>query len=127
MGVYATFRMPPRSPADPPEVFWASITSAQGIGSALDAWQGRSLANIPIGDLVCEPAAWNCGWPWHQDPATVEIVEAAMEICDGGPMATVEGCLAFWAGSGGTFCPWAAQLVELRDCRTDRSCPVLPR
>jgi len=126
-GLYATFRMPPVPPDRPAEYFRASITSDAGMTSALDAWQGRTRANIPVGDLVCEPAGWNCGWPWHQDPATVEVAEAAIEICDGGPMDTVEGCLAFRSSSGGLFCPWSAQLVELRDCRADPSCPAVPR
>lgn len=126
-GVYATFRIPPAPPDRPEQRFWASITSAAGILSALDAWQGRSSANIPAGDLVCEPAAWNCGWPWHQDPATVVLAEMAIEVCDGMPPPTTEACLTFRAGSGGGFCPWSAELVELRDCRTDPSCPAVPR
>jgi hypothetical protein len=101
------------------------LTSAAG--SALDAWQGRTAADIPAGTLICEPAIWNCGWSWHQDPATVRVAELAVEVCDGMPPRTQAECEAFRVGSGGAFCPWSAQLVDLRDCRVDPSCPAVPR
>ena len=107
--------------------FWVSISNPTGMQQAIDAWAGRTRANIPVGQLVCNSIAWNCGWSWHLDPQTVHVAEAAIELCDGVPPASQQACLDFSRNTGGTFCPWSARLVELRDCRTDASCPLIPR
>src|SRR5262249_41271288 len=112
-GVYATF-------ADGNEVFHVSITNPAGIQGALDLWHGTSIAKIPDGVLQCQPAAWNCPWHWHLDPATIEFAELTTEVCDGRPTDVESGCASFGAGR---YCPWSVTLTELRDCRTDASCP----
>lgn len=116
-GVYAAFRVTN-------EYFYASITDPTGIDQAIALWHGQSSAKIPIGNLVCQPVDWNCGWSWHLDPASVRFAEIATEVCDGRPSFVERNCSGFGAGR---FCPWAAVLVELRDCRSDPSCPVMPR
>jgi len=109
------------------QFYWIAITDPIGIDQAINTWQGRSPANIPAGNLVCQQAAWNCGWSWHEDPATVRVAETAVEICDGGPPASQAACQSFSQNSAGRFCPWSARLVELRDCRTDAACPMMPK
>ena len=116
-GVYATFRVAN-------EYFYASITDPTGINQAIALWRGRSNARIPNGSLVCQPVDWNCGWSWHLDPASVRFAEIAAEVCDGRPSYVERNCSGF---GGGRFCPWSALLVELRDCRSDPSCPVMAR
>ncbi len=117
-GVYATFLVIGE------QTYRASITNPNGIQQALDLWAGQSTAAIPNGALVCQPQPWNCGWSWHQDPATIEFADLTIELCDGTPQMVEDDCAGF---GGGQFCPWSAELVELRDCRSDPSCPVVPR
>jgi hypothetical protein len=106
------------------EVFRSQITNPGGIQQAIDLWQGRSQANIPVGRLKCTPKRYNCPYHWHQDPRTIEFAEFAIEVCDGLPSFVEESCDDFGAGS---YCPFAAQLTLLQDCRRSRSCPVVPR
>jgi len=105
------------------EFFHVSITNPAGIEQAIALWEGRSQATIPVGTLVCKPIAWNSPWSWYLEPTTLEFGEAAVEVCDGRPSYVEADCSAF----GPTYCPWAAVLVELRDCRTNPDCPVMPR
>src|SRR5213593_4435627 len=116
-GLYATFRVND-------EIFSSVITNATGAQQAIDLWQGRSQANIPVGRLVCKRKRWNCPWTWRQDPRTVEFAEVAIEVCDGLPSFVEESCPTFGAGS---YCPFAAELIRLQDCRTSRRCPLVPR
>lgn len=99
------------------------ITNQTGIDGAIALWNGTSTANIPNGTLVCEPAAYNCDWSFHVDPATVAFAEVTIEVCDGTPSYVDENCASF----GNQYCPWSAELVDLRDCRTDSACPVMPK
>lgn len=116
-GLYATF-----SAAG--EIFRTSITHPDGIAQARATWAGTSNAHIPIGDLVCSSKSWNAPWHWHMDPESVRMAEVTIELCDGMPSFVEANCVA---AGGGQFCPWSAQLVELRDCSTDPTCPVVPR
>ncbi len=104
------------------QTYRAQITDPDGIEQALALWAGTSTATIPNGQLVCEPAPYNCGHAFHQDPATLQFAEVTTEVCDGTPDYVDANCAAF----GAFYCPWAAQLLELYDCRTDPSCPAVP-
>ncbi|MFW6066992.1 MAG: hypothetical protein ACOC97_01540 [Myxococcota bacterium] len=114
-GLYATFSVVG-------EVFRAHLTSDTAIEDAIDLWQGRSSASIPNGDLACEPAPHNCGYTWHMVPGTIEFAELTIEVCDGTPSYIEENCDDFVDN----YCPWSAELVDLRDCRTDPTCPSVP-
>ena len=116
-GLLATFRV-----VD--EVFHSLITSPTGIQQAIDLWQGRSVANIPVGRLECKRARYNCPYSWHQVPDTIEFAEFAIEVCDGLPSFVEDDCPSFGAGQ---YCPFAAELTLLQDCRRSRRCPVVPR
>jgi hypothetical protein len=106
------------------EVFHSLITNEAGMQQAIDLWQGRSAANIPVGRLVCKRRRYNCPYTWHQDPSTVEFAEFAIEVCDGLPSFVEADCPSFGAGQ---FCPFAAELTLLRDCRKSHRCPTVPR
>lgn len=114
-GVWATFDV-----VD--DVYRAHITNPNGVQQALDLWAGTSKAAIPNGALVCASASFNCGWGFHQDPATIEFAEATIEVCDGTPSYVDANCGDF----GAQYCPWSAVLSELRDCRSDPLCPLVP-
>jgi hypothetical protein len=115
-GVYATFDVGA-------ETFHSSITNPAGIDQAIALWKGTATANIPNGKTICSPVPWNCPWGFHQDPATIQFADMTIELCDGAP-SYVDGHCADFTNA---YCPWSATLVELRDCRTDPACPVVPK
>jgi len=116
-GVYATFRVVS-------DVFRASITNTTGIDQALALWQGQSQAKIPVGQLECGNGAYNCGWSWSMSPSTITFAELTIEVCDATPSYVQGNCSSF---PNGRYCPWSAELIELRDCRTQATCPLVPR
>jgi hypothetical protein len=105
-------------------MFHASITNAAGIAGALALWHGTSTAAIPDATLICTPAGYNCPWHWQMDPATIAFADVTTEVCDGTPSYVEANCASF---GGGRYCPWAATMTELRDCRTDASCPAIAK
>jgi hypothetical protein len=115
-GVYAKFDVAG-------EAYYASITNPMGINQAIALWKGSSNANIPNGNLVCSAAPYNCPFRFYQDPASITFAEVTIEVCDGAPSYVDMNCASF----GARYCPWSAKLVELRDCRTDAACPVVPK
>jgi len=116
-GVYATFRVVS-------DVFQASITNTTGIDQALALWRGQSQAKIPVGQLECGNGTYNCGWTWRMSPASITFAEVTIEVCDATPSYVQGNCASF---PNGTYCPWSAELIDLRDCRTQPSCPPVPR
>ena len=116
-GVYATFRVVN-------DVFYASITNPPGIDQALALWRGQSQAKIPVGQLQCTSGAFNCGWSWSMSPSSITFAELTIEVCDATPSYVQGNCTSF---PNGTYCPWSAELTDLRDCRTQASCPPVPR
>ena len=116
-GLYATFRVVN-------DVFYASITNPPGIDQALALWRGQSQAQIPVGQLECNNGTYNCGWTWRMNPASITFAEITIEVCDATPSYVQGNCSSFPAGQ---YCPWSAQLIALRDCRTDVACPPVQR
>jgi hypothetical protein len=116
-GVYATFRVVS-------DVFRASITNAMGIDQVLALWRGQSQAKIPVGELECGNGTFNCGWTWRMSPASITFAEVTIEVCDATPSYVQGNCASF---PNGRYCPWSAEVIELRDCRTQPSCPAVPR
>jgi hypothetical protein len=116
-GLLATFRV-----VD--ETFHSLITNPTGIQQAIDLWQGRSTATIPVGRLECKRRRYNCPYHWHQVPSSIEFADFAIEVCDGLPSFVEDDCPNFGAGQ---YCPFAAELTLLQDCRKSRRCPVVPR
>jgi hypothetical protein len=116
-GLYATF-------AVGTETFQQQITSQAGIDGALALWNGTSTATIPTGKLACKCIGWNCVWDFHMVPESVTFTQFAIEVCDGTPSYVNGHCSEFGIG---TYCPWSAKLIALRDCRTNPSCPPVTR
>jgi hypothetical protein len=116
-GLLATFQVGSESYAQ-------EITSPSGIDDAIALWQGKSTKHIPNGALRCGCSGWNCAWNFYVEPSTVEFSTGAIELCDGTPSYVDANCGTF---GGGTYCPWSAILVELRDCRVSVTCPLVPR
>jgi hypothetical protein len=116
-GLYATF-------AVGSETFRASITHPDGMSQARALWAGTSTASIPSGQLACSPENWNKPWRWHVQPETVRFADATIEVCDGEPSYVDANCESFGAGA---YCPWGAEMTDLRDCSTDPGCPAVPK
>ena len=62
--------------------------------------------------LAC--GEFNSPWSWHLDPATLEVPDFAIELCDGRP-SMVEAGLEYWFDRVGSFCPWGALVVRRDD------------
>lgn len=116
-GVYATFSVGS-------EVVHVTLTHPEGISQVRAVWAGTSEANIPNGQLVCSPAAWNQPWNWHLAPESVRMAEVTTEVCDAAPSYVEANCSTF---GGGQYCPWSAAMTNLRDCSVDPACPQVPR
>lgn len=49
---------------------------------------------------------------WHFIPDQWELVEQAIELCDGCPYSDVDMDTAYWIGVVGQFCPWSGKPVR---------------
>jgi hypothetical protein len=110
-GVLATF-------TDQTDTFHVWTDRSATIEQLMALDRGEASASIPNGRLRRGPgpADHNAPWSWHLAPQTVEMVEVAMEVCDGAP-SFVESELDYWMENVGRYCPWNAQLVQLVDFR----------
>ena len=100
------------------EVFRVWVTNSQAIDELFALQQGRSTATIPIGRLLRGPgrAAHNAPWRWHFHPEQFALAEFTIELCDARP-SFVEENLKYFSKTVGTYCPWGAVLIDLRDFR----------
>lgn len=113
-GVFATFDVVG-------ERFSIWITNEEAVRTALLMWRTGASSKHPNGRLVCGDSQFNAPWSWHIDGSTVVLADVSIELCDGVPTHVETGpCSRFGNGS---FCPWSAKLVELRDCRVSRKSP----
>lgn len=77
---------------------------------------------MPVGPIV-RGALADPRYPFHFEPDSVRLAEAATEVCDGAPMRTAGEVDEFFSLSGpvdrarATWCPWGAYpvAVELPD------------
>jgi hypothetical protein len=81
-----------------------------------DLRRGTGTANIPNGRILRGPgrARHNTPYHWHLDPQDITMAEVAIELCDALPSHVEENVEEF-VERVGRCCPWAAQLIELRD------------
>jgi hypothetical protein len=102
------------------ERFRVWTTNPQTIHDLYELQQGTSTANIPNGRILrgAGQARHNAPYRWHLDPQDIAMAEVAIELCDGLPSYIEENVEEF-VDRVGRYCPWAAELVELRDF-TDR-------
>jgi len=78
----------------------------------LEARRLSGARGVLLGTLVAGDGGFNSPWSWHLDPTSIEVADAAIELCDGRP-SMVEEDTAYWIGTVGQFCPWGAR-VESR-------------
>lgn len=126
-GLWAGFEVPTVA-GQPARTFQVHLLGTEAIARALALWQSHAPSAFPIGPMRCHaPVGWNCGWSWHLTAGATRIVEGAIELCDAAAPTNDEECDALVAVTGGTWCPWGAVLIELRDCRSSTTCPPIPR
>lgn len=110
-GVVATFETAGES-------FRVFVTNATAIDRLIRIRNGADIGEIPNGRILRGPGVGNHNAPhaWHLDQDDVEIVDLAIEICDGAP-SYVDANVAEFVDTIGRYCPWGATLVDLQDYR----------
>lgn len=100
------------------EVFKVFVTNTTAI-DRLNALLERSDAgSIPNGRIRRGPgaASHNAPYGWHLDPQDIEIVDTAIELCDGRP-SYVQANVDEYVDVIERYCPWGARLLSLADYR----------
>lgn len=110
-GVLATF-------AVGNDQFKVWITSPAAIARVEALRRGEGGGSIPNGRILrgSGRAAHNAPYSWHLDPDDLQIVDAAIELCDGNPRY-VEANLSEFVDRIGRYCPWGAKLTAVQDYR----------
>lgn len=90
------------------ERFVVRVTDPDTIRLAQDNLEGRNT-RFPMGTLRAGDGGFNAPWSWHLDPASVRLVEMAIEVCDGRP-----SYVETHQGDFPTYCPWGARIVARR-------------
>ena len=75
----------------------------------------------PIGTIVDGDGGVNAPWHWHLDPASVEFVDVAMEVCDGLPSHVEDGTL-----TSTSYCPWGPKVISVTPRSSIPTRPVDP-
>lgn len=110
-GVLATF-------AVGTEQFKIWITNPTTISRVLILHAGGSGGSIPNGRIHrgSGQAQHNAPYSWHLDPADIELVDLAIEVCDGRP-SYVEANVGEYVDRINRYCPWGARLTSFTDYR----------
>lgn len=118
-GVLATFKVEAIGPDLKPftETFSVWVTNGQTIEDLFEMEAGVGANRIVAGPILEGPGQGdhNAPYSWHLDPEEVQVVDAAMEVCDSRPSIVEANLEAFLAI--GLFCPWAAKLDTIADYR----------
>ncbi len=64
---------------------------------------------IPNGRVVRGDPEVNVGYSWHIDPASLEFVDATIEVCDGRPSDVEQGLI-----TSDRYCPWSAKVIQVQ-------------
>ncbi len=92
------------------EQFYVRATDPEAV-SALKARVQSGEVSVVLGQVVQGDGGFNAPWSWHLDPASVEVADAAMELCDGRP-SMVQKDVGKWIAEARVFCPWSAKVVK---------------
>jgi hypothetical protein len=100
------------------ERFKVFVKNPAAVSRLVQIRNGANLGQIPNGRILRGAGAGNHNAPraWHLDPDDIEIVDAAIEVCDGRP-SYVDANVAEYVDVIGRYCPWGARLVALDDYR----------
>ncbi|MGH7503476.1 MAG: hypothetical protein ACREL7_17255 [Longimicrobiales bacterium] len=88
--------------------------SGASVIAALEARRASGEEGVILGSLVEGDGGFNQPWSWHLDPATIEVADVAIEVCDGTP-DMVEDDLNYWLDTVQTYCPWGAEVIAIEN------------
>lgn len=110
-GIVATFEVGA-------ERFRVFVRNGAAIDRLLQLQAGATLGSIPNGRILRGAGAGRHNLPraWHLDPQDIQIVDTAIELCDGSP-SYVDANLGEYVDAIGRYCPWGARLVKIDDYR----------
>ena len=94
------------------ETFTIKVTNPSAYAD-LEARRKSGQIGVISGRIVRGDGGFNTGYSWHLDPATVEVVDLAIEVCDGRP-SDLEEDLDYWADTVKNYCPWGAKVVSVQ-------------
>jgi hypothetical protein len=93
-------------------------TNPRTIEQAFELSRSGGRGRFPVGPLRrgSGQGRHNAPYSWHLDPEDTELVELAIEVCDGTP-SFVEANVDYFVNDVKLYCPWSAVLVRLDDYR----------
>eukprot|EP01088_Endostelium_zonatum_P015243 TRINITY_DN364_c0_g1_i1.p1 TRINITY_DN364_c0_g1~~TRINITY_DN364_c0_g1_i1.p1 ORF type:complete len:187 (-),score=40.21 TRINITY_DN364_c0_g1_i1:118-678(-) len=102
------------------EAYKIEVISQSNLDIACSWLRGEVGPLIPVGNLIRNETDVNVGWSWHVDPASLNFVDATVELCDAIPSMIEDGSFTV-----DYFCPWAAQPVKVDgyNCYAAQSTP----
>lgn len=103
-------------PADTMKVFVSREETIAAAESYVATHRGPKL----LAGMIVRGAGIDDRYPFQFFPETVEIIDAAIEVCDGAPMRTAAAVDDFFAASLGnrnaptaTWCPWSSYPIQV--------------
>ncbi len=95
------------------------VQNPDAIKAACDYVKSESGASILSGKIV-KGAGVDSRVPFHYEPASVSLVELAIELCDSSLLKTSQAVDEYFLGSTGNanspsapYCPWSARPVRV--------------
>src|SRR5262249_30506716 len=88
------------------ERFMLRLTSPSAIQAAKDRIAGLNN-RFPQGPLLSGDGGFNSPWTWHLDPDKTQLVDIAIEVCDGTPSYVETHQSGF-----PVYCPWGGRIIS---------------
>lgn len=109
------------SPAQPIATFVVQVGSDSfAVRVTEQADYDRLLARMQSGTpgvingrVAAGNGGFNRPWSWHLVPASIEVPDLSVELCDGTP-SYVEAHLDEWMRTVKNYCPWGARVVAVK-------------
>jgi hypothetical protein len=80
----------------------------------LNARMQSGTTGVILGRVAAGDGGFNGPWSWHLVPGTIQVVDFAIELCDGTP-SHVEASRDEWIRTVREYCPWSAKVVAVRE------------
>lgn len=86
-------------------------TTDPAIATKLNQRRNSATRGVVSGRLIRGNGGFNAPWTWHLDPASIEVPDVSMELCDGRP-SMVQGSIDYWVDTVRFYCPWGARVYD---------------
>jgi hypothetical protein len=96
------------------EEYRIRLVDPDDIAIAQKLLAGEAAPRIPNGRVVRGEPDVNAGYSWHIDPASIEFVDMATEVCDGRPSDVEKRVI-----TSDRYCPWSAKVVAVTSVVSD--------